>query len=47
MKATFEHQTIDIVQETINELNERNFGWDLHKYEYVLDEIKAANEYFL
>ena len=29
-----------------NELNERNVGGDLHKSGCVLDEIKAANEYF-
>ena len=31
----------------INELNERNIGGDLHKAGCILDEIKAANEYFL
>ena len=29
------------------ELNEMNVGVDLHRYGCVLDEIKAANEYFL
>ena len=28
-------------------MNERNVGGDLHKSGCVLDEIKAANEYFL
>ena len=43
LKATFEHQTRDIVQEMKHELNERNVGGDLHKDECVLDGIKAAN----
>ena len=30
-----------------NELDERNVGGDLQKYECILDEIKQANEYFL
>ena len=30
-----------------NELNDRNVGGDLYKAGCVLDEIKAANEYFL
>ena len=47
MKATFEQQTRDIVREMRNELNERNFGGDLHKARCVLDKIKSANEYFL
>ena len=47
MKATFEQQTRDIVQGIINELNERNFGGDLHKSGFIIDKIKAANEYFL
>ena len=47
MKANFEQQTQDIVQETGNEFNERNVGGDLHKGGCILDEIKAANEYFL
>ena len=47
LKNTFEQQTRDIVQENINELNERNVGGDLHKPVCVLDEIKAANECFL
>ena len=29
------------------ELNEMNVGVDLHRHGCVLDEIKAANEYFL
>ena len=47
LKDTFEHQTRDRVQEMRNELNERNVGGDLHKTGCVIDEIKAANEYFL
>ena len=47
MKATFEQQTRDIVQETRNESNERNVGGDLHKPGCVIDKIKVANEYFL
>ena len=47
VKANFEQQTRDIVQDTRNDLNERNFGGDLHKDGCVLDEIKEANEYFL
>ena len=47
MKATFEQQTRDIVQEMINELNDRNVGVYLYKSGCVLDKIKAANEYFL
>ena len=47
MKATFEQQTRDIVQEMRNELNERNSGEDLYRSGCVLDRIKAANEYFL
>ena len=47
MKATFDYQTIDIVQEIRNELNEKNVGGGLHKAGCILDEIKAANEYFL
>ena len=47
MKATFEHQTRDIVQEIINDLNEMNVGGYLHKDGCVLDKIKAANEYLL
>ena len=46
-KATFEQQTRYIVQETINELNEINVCGYLQKSECVLEEIKAANEYFL
>ena len=30
-----------------NALNERNLGGDLRKSGCVLDEIKAANEYFI
>ena len=37
LKATFEQQTRDIVQEMRNELNERNVGADLHKAGCVLD----------
>ena len=44
LKATFEQQTRDIVQEMRNELNERNVGGDLQKSGCVLDEIKAAYE---
>ena len=47
LKATFEHQTIDIVQVMINELNDRNFGGDLLKDGCLLEKIKAASEYFL
>ena len=47
LKATFEQQKRDIYQEMRNELNERNVGGDLHKSGCVLEEIKAANEYFL
>ena len=47
MKANFEQQTRDIVEETRNELNERNVDGYLHKAGYIHDEIKAANEYFL
>ena len=43
LKDNFEHQTRDIVQEMINELNERNVGGNLHKSGCILDEIKAAN----
>ena len=44
LKATFSHQTRDIVQEMRNELNERNVGEDLHKSGCALEEIKVANE---
>ena len=47
LKANFEQQTEDIVQEMRNELNESNVGGYLQKYGCVLDKIKAANEYFL
>ena len=47
LKAPFEQQARDIVQETRNESNERNVGGYLHKSGCVLDKIKAANEYFL
>ena len=47
LKADFEQQTRDIVQEIRNELNEKNVGGDLNKYGCVLDEKKPANEYFL
>ena len=47
LKATFEQQTRDIVQETRNELNERNVGRNLHKSGCILDKRKAANEYFV
>ena len=44
LKANFEQQTKDIVQEMRNELNESKVGGDLHKAGYVHNEIKAANE---
>ena len=47
LKATFEQQTRDIVQEMRNEYNERNAGADLHKAGCVLDKMNASNEYFL
>ena len=47
LKATFEQQTRDIVQEMINELNEKNVGGYLHKPGCIIDETKVANEYFL
>ena len=47
LKAYFEQQTRDIIQEMRNELNESNVGGDLHKSGCVLDKIKADNEYFL
>ena len=47
MKSNFEQQTRHIFQGMRNELNERNFGGYLHKYGWVLHEIKTANEYFL
>ena len=47
MKAAFEEQTRDIVQEMINEFNEKNVGGYLNKAGCLFDEIKAANEYFL
>ena len=46
LKANFEQYTRDIVQEMRNELNERNVRGDLHKYGWVLDKTKAANEFF-
>ena len=47
MKATFEQQTRNIVQEIINEFNDINIGGDLYKSGCVLDEIKASDEKFL
>ena len=47
LNSTFEQQTRDSVQETRNELNDRNIGGTLQKYGYVIDKIKAANRYFL
>ena len=47
LKASFEQQTRDIFQKMRNALNERNLGGDLRKSGCVLDEIKAANGYFL
>ena len=47
LKATFEQQTRDIVQEMRIELNERNVCGNLQKSECVLGEIKATNEYLL
>ena len=37
LKANFEQQTRDIVQEMRNELNERNVGGDLHKVGCILE----------
>ena len=37
LKANFEHQTRDIVQEIRNELNERNVGESLHKDGCILE----------
>ena len=44
LKANFEQQTRNIVQEMRNELNEWYVGGDLHKAGYVHNEIKATNE---
>ena len=38
------YKTKDIVQETRNELDERNIGGNLHKVGCVLYKIKATNE---
>ena len=47
LKATFEQQTRDRVQEMRNELTYMNVGGDKYKAGCVIDKIKAANGYFL
>ena len=44
LKAEFEKQTTNIVEDMKTELNARNIDGDLYKAGCVLDDIKAANE---
>ena len=44
MKATFAHQTRNIVQKMGNELNGRNVGGYLYKAGCIIDKLKAANK---
>ena len=44
LKAEFNKQTTNIVEDMRTELNAQNFGWELYKAGCVLDDIKAASE---
>ena len=47
LKASFEKQTMSVIDGLREELNKRNVGGDAYRADCVLDEIKAANDSFL